>query len=78
MKKNIYKLLKALEQRNIIYCIDRKQFYSTKNNRRCTKITLHREYKEDIPKEEREVNHYFWNDVEVVKFLADKYKEVST
>lgn len=77
MRKKINKLLRALEQKGVIYCVDRRQFYSKNNNRRCTKITVHRSYTDDTPKDEREINQYFWSDVEVVQFLANRYKEVN-
>lgn len=77
MNKKIDKLLKALKQKGVIYCIDRHQFYSKKNKRVCTKITLHREYDEDIPDEEKEIKQYFWSNVELIKYLAERFEEVT-
>lgn len=64
MNSIINKLLKALEyKKGIIYCIDRKQYYSSNLKRRCTKYIVH-------TNEQDQVKHYFNKQIEVILFLV--------
>lgn len=71
MKIMINKLLKALECNGIIYCLDKKQYYSDKLERKCTKYILHRKYEDEDGKKIRE-NYEFNKQLDVVLFLSDK------
>ena len=47
LSSKINLLIKALEiNKNIIYCLDRKQYYSSILDKRCTKYILHRDLEE--------------------------------
>lgn len=66
----INKLLKALRTKGIVYKINTQQFYSYEQDRMCTKMILW----EDHPNRDGEV---FYSKVELLKHLAEKWKEVS-
>lgn len=66
MNSIVNKLLKALEyKKGIIYCLDKKQYYSSDFKRRCTKYILHTTERDSI-------KHYFNKLTEVILFLAEQ------
>ena len=70
MQSLINKLLKALRTRGVVYKINTQQFYSEEQDRLCTKMILW-EYNQ------HEDGVVFWSKVELVKYLADRWKEVN-
>lgn len=70
IQTKINKLMMALRQKGIVYKINTAQFYSEDQERLCTKMILW-EYN---PHEDGEV---FWSRVELLKYLAAKWKEVN-
>lgn len=66
----INNLLKALRQQGIVYKINTQQFYSESQGRLCTKLILWEEH----PNRDGEV---FFSKVKLLKYLADKWKEVN-
>lgn len=74
MNSKINKLLIALEQKGYIYVIHRRQCYSKEYKRRFMKYTL--EHIAD--KKDKEINQYFSRQIELLHYLVNKYKEVST
>lgn len=71
MNVMITKLLKALEQNGIIYCLDKRQYYSEQFKKRCTKYKLHRTYEDEDGEKIRE-NYEFSKQLDVVFFLSDQ------
>lgn len=67
-------LLKALEiNKGIIYCLDKRQYYSELLSKRCTKYILHRQL--NIVDENGKLikeNHEFYRQIDVVLFLVDQ------
>lgn len=74
MNSKINKLLLALQLKGYVYVVHKRQCYSKENKRRFNRYTL--EHIEN--KEEKEVNQYFTKQIDLLKYLIDKYKEVST
>ena len=71
MNSIIQKLLKALEhKKGIIYCIDRKQYYSDALNKRCTKYIVHTNDKSDL-------KHYFNKQLDVILFLSEQLGDIT-
>lgn len=70
IQKKINKLLIAMRQQGIVYKINTQQFFSEKQNRICTKMIL---WEED-PRSDGEV---FYSKAELLKYLAERWKEVS-
>ncbi len=66
----INNLLKTLRQQGIVYKINTQQFYSESQGRLCTKLILWEEH----PNRDGEV---FFSKVKLLKYLADKWKEVN-
>lgn len=66
----INNLLKAMRQQGIVYKINTQQFYSESQGRLCTKLILWEEH----PNRDGEV---FFSKVKLLKYLADKWKEVN-
>ena len=85
----IDKLMQALEIEGIVYLLDRRQQWSDKLNKKVQAITLSEsvptdEYNKDNPKpknttKERVKVSLFttFSEVEVVKYLADQWKQVT-
>lgn len=73
MNSKINKLLKALELKGYIYVIHRKQCYSKEYKRRFHRYTL--EHIAD--KENKELNQYFSKQIDLLKYLVNRYKEVN-
>lgn len=75
MNTLINKLLKALEyEQGIIYCLDRKQYYSETLKRKCTKYILHRTY-ENKDGDKIKENHQFNKQLDLLLFLVDRVKK---
>lgn len=70
VQRTINNLLKAMRQQGIVYKINTQQFYSESQERLCTKIILW----EENPNRDGEV---FFSKVELLKYLAEKWKEVN-
>lgn len=70
IQTKINKLLMALRLKGIIYKVNTSQYYSEKRERICTKMILW----EDHPNRDGEV---FYSKVEMLKYLADRWKEVN-
>lgn len=70
IQKKINKLLMALRTKGIIYKINTSQYYSEKLERICTKMILWEEH----PNRDGKV---FYSKVELLKYLADRWKEVN-
>lgn len=69
IQTKINKLIKAFLSRGIVYKINTQQYYSVKKDKICTKMILWEEH----PKKDGEE---FYSKVELVKYLAVKWKEV--
>lgn len=69
IQTKINKLLKALRAEGVVYKINTQQFYSEQQDRLCTKMILW-EYN---PHEDGET---FYSKVELLKHLAERWKEV--
>lgn len=69
----INRLLRALEFNGIIYCLDKKQYYSETLNKRCTKYILHRKNEDEIKE-----NHQFNKQLDVVLFLVEQLRGVNS
>ena len=76
MNSKINKLLKALEQNGIIYCLDKRQYYSEEFKKKLTRYTLHRTY--EAKGETIKENHQFSKQLDVILFLVDKLGGVNT
>lgn len=74
MNTKINKLLLALQMQGYIYVVHRKQYYSKKYKRRFISYTL----EHIAEKEDKEVNQYFNKQIDLLQYLVNKYKEVST
>lgn len=70
IQTKINKLLVALRLKGIVYKVNTSQYYSEKRERICTKMILW----EDHPNRDGEV---FYSKVEMLKYLADRWKEVN-
>lgn len=70
IQTKINKLLMALRLKGIVYKVNTSQYYSEKRERICTKLILW----EDHPNRDGEV---FYSKVEMLKYLADRWKEVN-
>ncbi len=70
VQPKINKLLTALRTKGIVYKINTQQFYSEEQERLCTKLILW----EDHPNRDGEV---FYSRVKLLKYLAEKWKEVN-
>ena len=70
IQTKINKLLMALRLKGIVYKVNTSQYYSEKRERICTKMILW----EDHPNRDGEV---FYSKVEMLKYLADRWKEVN-
>lgn len=70
IQTKINKLLIALRLKGIVYKVNTSQYYSEKRERICTKMILW----EDHPNRDGEV---FYSKVEMLKYLADRWKEVN-
>ncbi len=74
LNKKINILLKALEiNKGIIYCLDKRQYYSELLSKRCTKYILHRQL--NIVDENGKLikeNHEFYRQIDVVLFLVEQ------
>lgn len=70
IQTKINKLLMALRLKGIVYKVNTSQYYSEKRDRICTKMILW----EDHPNRDGEV---FYSKVEMLKYLADRWKEVN-
>lgn len=68
-QSKINKLLKALRTKGVIYKVNIQQFYSKEQDRLCNKMILW----ECNPHEDGEV---FYSRIELLKYLAEKWKEV--
>lgn len=72
------KLLKALEyEHGIIYCLDKRQFYSELYEKRFTKYRLHRTFEDEEGNQIKE-NHEFNKQLDVVLFLVEQLRGVKT
>lgn len=70
IQMKINKLLIALRLKGIVYKVNTSQYYSEKRERICTKMILWEEH----PNRDGEV---FYSKVEMLKYLADRWKEVN-
>lgn len=70
IQTKINKLLMALRLKGIVYKVNTSQYYSEKRDRICTKMILWEEH----PNRDGEV---FYSKVEMLKYLADRWKEVN-
>ena len=70
IRTKINKLLMALRLKGMLYKVNTSQYYSEKRERICTKMILW----EDHPNRDGEV---FYSKVEMLKYLADRWKEVN-
>lgn len=70
IQTKINKLLKALSMKGVVYKINTSQYYSEKKERICTKMILWEEH----PNRDGEV---FYSKVELLKYLAERWKEVN-
>lgn len=86
INQNINKLLFALKQRGQLYKINSFQFYSEKNNKYCTKYQILKKELEEVYSIEKDkyefVERYkqketYYSKVDVMKYLANEYKEGS-
>lgn len=74
LNKKINILLKALEiNKNIIYCLDKKQYYSKILCKKCTKYILHRELNELDEKGKPMIEkHEFNRQLDLLLFLVSQ------
>lgn len=70
IQTKINKLLMALRLKGIVYKVNTSQYYSEKRERICTKMILW----EENPNRDGEV---FYSKVELLKYLAERWKEVN-
>lgn len=74
MNSKINKLLLALQIKGYVYVVHKRQCYSKESKRRFNRYTL----EHIAEKEDKEVNKYFNKQIDLLQYLVNKYKEVST